>query len=113
MAELVYKTSFEIARPVMLDREALLKLDGILQEYWQNLNKRREESIRIEVDQEMKQWLTSYPPHYGEEETKEALRERIKAMVASRLAYAYDALSISVQFSDGTKLSVESFSEAM
>jgi hypothetical protein len=111
MAELVYKTSVEIPRPVILGHEALLRLDGILEEYWQNLNKRKEESIRTQVDREMDESLTRYPALYQEEEKKVSRRKEVETWVASRCAD--DALSISIEFSDDTKLSVKSFTEAM
>jgi hypothetical protein len=111
MAELVYKTSVEIPRPVILGHEALLKLDGILEEYWQILNKHREESIQRQIDREMEEGLTQYPSLYNEEQKKVSLRGRVEKQLAQR--YADDALSISIHFSDDTKLSVRSFSEAM
>jgi hypothetical protein len=64
MAELIYKTSVEIPRPVFLGREALLKLDEILEEYWRRLSKRKEEDIRVQVDREIEESLAKYSAYY-------------------------------------------------
>lgn len=113
MPELLYPTTCEIEGPILLDWGQLSQLDKLIDEHVPQLVERQDEKDRKEVERHLQEWLKK---NQGATE-KELEQERIHhgqmlKKFRSLLGRTPRVRELTVQFTTGKRLVVQSFAEA-
>jgi hypothetical protein len=111
MSDLIYRTSLSEPGPWLLGEDELIALDAVLDEQWKLLNLAREKWLQQDIESKTQEFIALLGKH---RDLKEGEAESHRTNVEKEVR-KWDRREriVTIVFQDGSKLPVNSFSEAM
>jgi hypothetical protein len=113
VADAVYNTRESFPGPWLMDKAMLLSLDEVFDEQWKFLQKERRRLLKNAQDAGVRQLKESWYYQQMDDEKKREAEQEARERVKGSSRFADEERVIMLTLSNGTKLPVKSFKEAL